>query len=258
MEERQIWMAFLCFWLAVFGAVLGSFLDCAVSRWAQGKSWVKGRSKCDACSHELALRDLVPVFSYLARRGRCAYCGEKIPAQCLAAELAGALGMACLALRFGPTLELGQWAVLAALLLAVSLADWNKRVIPDALLALMALGRVIWFSLLGHGLPEVRTALLACAVPAVLLALVLLTERLSGLEVMGGGDLKLLFALALYLSWAQLLLALLAGCLLGLLCASLSGRKRGTAVPFGPFLAVGVMLTLTLGGPVLEWYFSLF
>lgn len=258
MDEQQIWTAFLCFWLAVFGAVLGSFLDCAVSRWASGKPWVKGRSQCDACSHELGLGDLIPVFSYLLRRGRCAYCGERIPAQCLAAELAGALGMACLALRYGLTLELGQWAVLAALLLAVSLADWNKRVIPDALLALMALNRALWFFPLGHGLPQARTALLACAVPAALLALVLLTERLSGLEVMGGGDLKLLFALALYLSWAQLLLSLLAGCLLGLLCAALSGKKSGTAVPFGPFLAAGVILTLTFGAPALEWYFGLF
>ena len=67
---------------------------------------------------------------------------------------------------------------------------------------------------------------LACIVPAALLALVLAGEWLTGRELMGGGDIKLLFTLALYLTWAQLLLTLLAGCLLGLVWAALSGRPQ--------------------------------
>ena len=96
------------------------------------------------------------------------------------------------------------------------------------------------------------------AVPAVLLALVLGMERIMGREAMGGGDVKLLFALALYLNWAELFLTLLAGCLLGLLWAGLTRRSKGAAMPFGPFLAAGAVLTVCCGGPVLEWYFGLF
>ena len=96
------------------------------------------------------------------------------------------------------------------------------------------------------------------AVPAVLLALVLGMERIMGREAMGGGDIKLLFALALYLSWAELFLTLLAGCLLGLLWAGLTRRSKGAAMPFGPFLAAGAVLAVCCGGPVLEWYFGLF
>ena len=94
--------------------------------------------------------------------------------------------------------------------------------------------------------------------PAALLALVLAGEWLTGRELMGGGDIKLLFTLALYLTWAQLLLTLLAGCLLGLVWAALSGRPQAAAVPFGPFLAAGAVLTVCWGGPLLQWYFSLF
>lgn len=256
MDEQQIWTAFLCFWLAVLGAVLGSFLDCAASRWAAGEADIfRGRSRCASCGHPLGARDLVPVFSFLLRRGRCRWCGEPIPAECLWAELAGALALACAGARFGPAAELGQWAVFAAVLLALSLTDRAKRIIPDRLLLVLAANRVLWFFLLGQGVREALAAVKAWSIPAALLALVLAAERLLGREVMGGGDIKLLFALALYLAWAELLLALLAGCLLGLAWAAV--RRKKDAIPFGPFLAAGAVLSAAFGGPVVEWYLGL-
>ena len=201
---------------------------------------------------------MVPVFSFLVLRGRCRHCGAPIPRDCLAAELAGALALGLLGGRFGPSAELGQWVIFAVLLLALSLTDAAKRIIPDRLLLLLAANRAVWFFILGHGLREALAALTACAVPAALLALVLGMERLSGRELMGGGDVKLLFALAMYLSWAELLLTLLAGCVLGLLWAALTGGRKGSALPFGPFLAAGAVSTVCFGGPVLSWYFGLF
>lgn len=217
-----------------------------------------GRSRCGSCGHGLTALDLIPVFGWLFRRGRCKYCGEKIPADCLVAELAGAAGFVCLALRFGCTPELGQWLIWWALLLLLWLTDWARRVLPDRLLLALAANRLLWFLARNEGLDAALEIVQACAVPAALLALVLLAENVVGREVMGGGDIKLLFALALYLSWAQLLLALLAGCLAGLAFAALTGQKRGTAVPFGPFLAVGAEAAVCFGGPLLRWYFSLF
>ena len=259
MDEGQIWLLFLCFWLAVSGAVLGSFLDCAVSRWAAGEGGMfSGRSRCASCGHTLGGRDLIPVVSFLLRRGRCRYCGGKIPAECLAAELAGVLALASMGLRFGLSLELGQWLVFAALLLALGLTDQARRVIPDRLLLLLAANRVLWFFILGQGKGELMAALVSLAVPAALLALLLLAERLRRKELMGGGDVKLLFALALYLSWAQLLLTLLAACLLGLAWAATSRQGAGRLLPFGPFLAAGAVITVCYGGPVLSWYLGLF
>ena len=250
---------YLCFWLAVFGAVFGSFLDCAISRWAAGDAHpFGGRSRCGSCGHTLSAPDLIPVFSWLFLRGRCRHCGKKIPADCLVSELAGAAAFAGLGARFGPCLELGQWLVLAVTLLALSLTDMAKRIIPDKLLVFAAANRVLWFFVLSQGTEEIFTALKACAVPAALLVLVLLAEKLTDREVMGGGDIKLLFVLAFYLSWAQMLLTLLAACLFGLVWAALSGRKKGTVLPFGPFLAAGAVVTVCCGGPLLSWYFGLF
>ena len=256
--EDGIILAYMSVWLGIGGAVWGSFADCAVSRWAAGERMFAGRSRCGACGHILSVFDLIPVFSWLFRRGRCKYCGERIPADCLLAELAGAAGFVCVGLRFGPVLALGQWLVWAGLLLWLALADGAKRVLPDGLLLLLAANRVVWFFVQKEGFDAIITAFRACFIPLLLLALVLLAEQVVGREVMGGGDIKLLLVLSLYLSWAQLLLALLAACLTGLLWAALAGRKRGTAVSFGPFLAVGGMLSVCFGDPVIHWYFGLF
>lgn len=256
--EEAILTIYLCFWLGVIGAVWASFAGCAVSRWAAGEKMFAGRSRCAACGHVLGAGDLVPVFSWLFRRGRCKYCGERIPADCLVSELAGAAGFVCAGAHFGLSLELGQWLVWWALLLCLSLTDGARRIIPDPLLLALAANRLVWVLILGEGAGVLPGMLKACLVPLALLALVLLTEKVTGREVMGGGDVKLLFALALYLNWAQLLLALLAGCLTGLVWAALAGGGRGTAVPFGPFLAAGAGLTVYFGDPVIQWYFSLF
>lgn len=256
--EEQIITAYLCLWLGVIGAVWASFAGCAVSRWAAGEKMFAGRSRCAACGHVLGAGDLVPVFSWLFRRGRCKYCGKPIPEDCLVSELAGAAGFVCAGARFGLRPELGQWLIWWALLLTLSLTDGARRIIPDPLLLALAANRLVWVLILGEGPGVLPGMLKACLVPLALLALVLLAEKVTGREVMGGGDIKLLFVLALYLSWAQLLLALLAGCLTGLLWAALAGQRRGTAVPFGPFLAAGAGLTVYFGDPVIRWYFSLF
>ncbi len=74
---------------------------------------------------------------------------------------------------------------------------------------------------------------------------------------MGGGDIKLLLALGLYLDWSGMLLSLLSACILGLLWAVLTGQGRGAVVPFGPFLALGAMGTVCFGQPMIDWYLGL-
>ena len=274
----QIMVLYICILLAVLGLIWGSFVDCAVSRWVEKKKMFAGRSHCMSCGHELTIADLIPVVSFAAHRGKCRYCGEKIPADCLAAELAGAIGFVLIGLRFAPDAELGiwyffysgrpgllftalpllMWVIFAAILLALSLTDAAKRIIPDQLLIALAVNRVLWFFARQEGLDAVWDALRAFIVPAVLLALVLLAEKLLDREVMGGGDIKLRFALALSLSWAQLLLTLLAGCGLGLVFAALARKKSGAAMPFGPFLAAGAVAVVCFCDPLIQWYFSLF
>ncbi len=257
MDPHLLLTIYLCVWLAAAGAVLGSFLGCAVWRWARGEAMFRGRSHCAGCGRTLSPGELVPVFSYLFSRGRCRGCGGKIPAECLWAELAGGLAFVCLGIRFGLTLELAQWLVFGGLLLAVSLTDGAKRIIPDKLLIAMAVNRVVWLFALGQPLWDTVKGMLASGIiPAALLAFVLLAEKVLGREAMGGGDIKLLLAMAFYLSWPELLLTLLGGCLLGIIGAA-AARKTG-AIPFGPYLAAAGVLAVCFGGPLVSWYLGLF
>ena len=256
-SEEIIIRTYLCIWLVILGAVMGSFVECAVSRWKVGEPMFIDRSRCLSCEHILSVLDLIPIFSWLFLRGRCRYCGERIPADCLMTELAGAAGFLMLGISV-PLRELGQWLIWAVLLLALSLTDIAKRVIPNELLLCLAANRIAWFFVQREEFEAVFEALKSIFVPITLLALVLLAERLMSREVMGGGDIKLLFVFSLYFTWIQQLLTLLLACLAGLAFAIPAGRKRGASVPFGPFLSVGALLTICFGNPVIEWYFSLF
>lgn len=256
MDADLLLQLYLAMWLAVLGAVLGSFLCCAADR---GKL-PTGRSRCDACGHVLGVRELIPIFSYLCSKGRCRCCGAAIPVRCLAAEVAGAALFAALGLKFGPSPELVMQLILGSLLLLLSLVDWTAHVLPDKLLLAAMANRLVFLFLLREPLGEAlpRMALGAFSVSLPLLLLSLLMDWLLKKETMGGGDIKLLFVLGLYLSWLEMLLLLFLSCVLALLWAAGPGRRRaGGEIPLGPFLAVSWLLVTLFATPWIQWYQSL-
>lgn len=249
----------LVLWLALLGAALGSFLDCAACRYAAGGGLPTGRSHCDHCGHILGPVDLLPIAGFLLRRGRCRYCGAPIPRHCLAAEAAGAVIFAGLTLRFGLCPELAMWLLLGCLLLLLALVDGLTHRLPDGLLLACAGVRLVFLFVLEQPLgPTLRDmALGAFGVSVPLLLLSLGMDRLLGRESLGGGDIKLVFVLGLYLSWLEMLLLLFAGCVLALGWALARGR-RGAEIPLGPFLAGGWLLVVLWGGRLIGWYQGLF
>ena len=249
---------YFIFWLIVLGAVAGSFLDCMVSRWIEGKSLVKGRSQCANCGNTLSPIELVPIISYLAFKGKCCHCGAKIPFECVLAEIAGAIAFAFVGLKFGISLELFKWIVFTALLLPLSIVDIKKHIIPDKIVLLMALNRVVWFFILGEPfLDTINTILISFCMPALLLLVVLAMDKITGKETMGGGDIKLLMVMSMYLDWTQILLTLFLGSVTGILAFFIK-KDYSNGIAFGPFLALGCVLTVCFGGNFIKWYLSLF
>jgi prepilin signal peptidase PulO-like enzyme (type II secretory pathway) len=261
LTEEPILLAYAAVWLTLLGACVGSFADCAAWRIARGESLSAGRSHCDSCGATLGVRDLIPVVSYLAHRGKCRRCGAKIPAQCLWAEIAGAVTFLALGLRYGVGWETVMWLLCGSLLLVLSLIDWNTRLLPDKLLLAAAAVRVIFLFLLRQPLAQTVPQMLlgAVSISAPVLALSLGMDKLLGRESMGGGDIKLLFVLGLYLPWAHMLLLVLAACLMAI-PAALWAKKRGKdeGIPFGPFLSAAWLLAAVAGDGILGWYLGLF
>lgn len=261
MTEEQVWRVFMSVALALFGAVWGSFVNCAVSRHSSGKSLseaLNGRSKCDSCGRTLGAVDLVPIFSYLFLRGKCRKCGAKIPSDCLWTESAGVVVLGGVGYWFGPQLSSVLWLLLAIMLFTLSVIDAYERIIPDVLIVLLVVNRIVWWLALGADTGVAIDAVIALSIPAGLLVLVLVMEKLFEREAMGGGDIKLLFALAFYLDWWRLLFGLILSCVIGIVWSYIAGKKTGVAVPFGPFISVGALLSAMFGEIVFVAYMSLF
>lgn len=243
----------------MLGAAMGSFLHCAAWRIARGESFVSGRSRCPQCGHALTFPDLIPLLSWLFLRGRCRRCGAKIPVRYFLAELFFAgLTVACL-FRFGLTAAfLRAWGFCCCLFL-LSMVDAEIREIPDGCLIAAV---VIWLGtlpLLWNGVTDLLLHIAAGVVyGGAILLLSLLLDRLLKKESLGGGDVKLLAVIGLYLGFLQTLFALIFACILGLLQSLLTGRRRDAAFPFGPALSLGAALTLFFGGALAAWYLGLF
>ena len=245
----------------LLGAVFGSFLNCAAWRLSHGESVLRGRSHCTACGHVLGAGDLVPILSWLLIRGKCRYCGVKIPVRYPLTEAVFALLTLLCLLRFDLSwLCLRNWILLCCLF-CLSLTDLECMIIPDACLIIAAAAWVIFLPLTGMGWPAARGGLLAALIfGGGLLGLSLLMDRILKRDSLGGGDIKLFAVLGLYLGIVGTLFMTVLACLLGLLFAVLRrGRSGGSEpFPFGPAIAVAGTVMLLFGGPLIQWYTGLF
>lgn len=237
----------------ILGAVFGSFLNCMAWRIVHGESVVKGRSHCPACGHVLQALDLVPIFSYLFLHGRCRYCGKKISPRCLWTELILALLFLGNFLRFGFSLEAVFSIALTGILFCLSLVDYDSLEIPNGFIIT---GLVMWIPYVIFSDSGWKTTLISGLIGGVVIAGILLLVSLifshvTGKDGMGGGDIKLIFMVDLYLGiwvgWFHLILA----CIIGLIIVKASGRKK---IPFGPSISMAAYISMLIGGPLIDWY----
>jgi leader peptidase (prepilin peptidase)/N-methyltransferase len=225
----------------VLGAIIGSFLAALLLRWPEGRSILRGRSRCDACGRTLGIVDLVPILSWLILRGRCRRCDAAIDRRHLALEIGAALiGLTAILAHPLPlalfTALLGWWLFLLAAL------DVEYQWLPDRLtLPLIAAGLAV--GAIGIG-PSLEARLIGAAGGfASLAALRWLYRALRGREGLGGGDPKLFAALGAWLGWVQLPFVLLLAGLVGLAALAMKrlagGQVRATdRLPLGTLMAL--------------------
>ena len=133
--------AFLLGIAAVLGACLGSFVNCLAWRLANGESVLAGRSHCTSCGHVLGALDLVPVASWLALRGRCRHCGQRVGPRYVIVEALVAALFAAVVARYGLSVQTAAYLVLVCILMAVALVDLDTFIIPNGF---VVAGCVLW------------------------------------------------------------------------------------------------------------------
>ena len=245
--------------LGAFGAILGSFLNACVFRLPRGISMIIPPSACPRCGSRIRWYDNVPVAGWLALRGRCRSCRERISPRYPVVEALTALVFVLLALRYGPSLVLAPALLFAWLMLLVTLVDFDARIIPDAV---TIPGTVLGLLIAWLGPMPLRDAVIGAAAGLFLLwAIAWVYERVTGIEGMGGGDIKFAALLGAFLGWQGLLLTLFLASLGGALAGGLlmlRGKGSGkTALPFGSFLAPAGLVVYVFGSEILAWYVAI-
>ena len=239
------------------GMIAGSFLSVVAHRVPRGESIVGPRSQCTSCGSTIAAYDNVPVVSWLILRGRCRSCDAAIPVRYPLIELGvGALFVVTVLVLRGDPTTLALGLVFVSTLAAITLTDLERRVIPNAILAVSAL---LAIAIVVAGDPS---SLPERAIAAAAGGGFLFIAALAYPGGMGMGDVKLAALMGLFLGRAiapALLIALAAGALVGIALMLRDGadaRKR--AVPFGPFLALGGAIGLLAGNQLLDAYLDAF
>jgi leader peptidase (prepilin peptidase)/N-methyltransferase len=242
----------------IAGAFIGSFVTVVAHRVPRGEGIVMGRSRCPHCGEDIAAYDNVPVISWLVLRGRCRRCRAPISATYPLTEAGlGALWAATvLALGTDDAGELMLGLVLCSVLVAITLTDLKRRIIPNAIVGAGALAGVA--IVLGFDLGDLGERAVAVAAAGGAMTLIALAYPRG----MGMGDAKLVAMMGVYLGRSiapALLVGFASGAVVGaILIARQGSEARKRAVPFGPFLALGGVVGLWFGDEIVDWYLDTF
>jgi leader peptidase (prepilin peptidase)/N-methyltransferase len=242
---------------ALVGLLVGSFLNVVAHRLPRGESLVHPRSRCPGCGAAIAAYDNIPVLSWVLLRGRCRHCGEPISPRYPLVELATAVLYALVVIAKDDAVDIALGLLLVTALVPITLIDLELRLIPNRITLPAAVAAVAAAAILDVDFVPEQLIAGAAAGGFFLLA------ALAYPRGMGMGDVKLAGMLGLYLGRAvapAIFTALMAGVVVGAAIIARKGAAAGrkTAVPFGPFLALGGLLGLLVGDALVDAYLDRF
>lgn len=237
----------------VLGAIFGSFLNVVTHRLPRRESLVAPPSHCVACGATIKPYDNIPVLSWLLLRGRCRSCGVHISARYPLIEAGTAALCVAVVLVKSSAADIVLGLAMVLLLVPAAAIDLEYRRIPN-LITLPGCIVAIALGLAFDASGEPARLLAGLGAGGAFLIVTLISPR-----GMGMGDVKLATMIGLFLGSAvipAILIALLAGVLVGGVVIARVGVSKGrkTAIPFGPFLALGALVALFAGHPILHWY----
>jgi leader peptidase (prepilin peptidase) / N-methyltransferase len=247
--------------LGVLGLMVGSFLNVCISRIPAGESVVTPRSRCPQCRTPIAGYDNIPVVSYLILRGRCRTCGLAISPIYPTVEAVTALAFIGQGLVVGDNLPLlGVRLIFTGMLIVLFGTDLQTMRLPNVItLPGIAIG-LACSAVLPPGLQSsVVGAALGAALPW---AIRWAWMRITGVDAMGLGDVKMLAMIGAFLGWQQvwvvLFLGTLCGAVVGIALLGLQKRSLASKLPFGTFLALAAYVASLVGEPLVRWYVGMY
>lgn len=257
--------------MAFFGLCFGSFINALVWRLKNKKDWVKERSQCPRCGHQLAAKDLVPALSWLYLRGRCRYCKKPISSQYPIVELTMAAVFILSYIYWPQPLQGGQLVLFAAWLacsiglLALLVYDLKWMLLPNTILYpalfIAVAGKLIY--LLEFEDHKLHAAAMWALSILVASGIFWLLFMLSDGKWIGYGDVRLGWITGTLLqtplkSALMIFLASVIGTITILPLIAAGKRRLSAKIPYGPFLIAATFVCLLFGEGIIDWYRRVF
>ncbi|RJQ33116.1 MAG: prepilin peptidase [Actinobacteria bacterium] len=256
--------------LFFFGLIIGSFLNVCAYRIPKKQSVVFPPSACPSCQKPIKPYDNIPLLSYVILRGKCRYCEAKISPQYFVVELITGLLFVATYLYIGLDIKLIVALTFVAILLLVSVIDMRLQIIPNSIIIFGLTSGIIFLGTNFFGLeamPLIKIAELSfygdwsligfLGGGLIIYVIAIVAKLIMRQDAMGGGDVKLAAFMGLYLG-LYVFLALFLGFLFGALVSGVmlgAGKvKKRQPIAFGPFLALGGLITLFFGAKILSYY----
>lgn len=243
------------FYVFILCSCVGSFANVLIYRLPRKENFVNGRSYCPNCHHTLRMRDMIPIFSWFLLKGKCRWCHHKISIRYPLVEIVSVgIGFLCF-MNVGLSVDFFIIFFICELLFVVSVIDFNTMMIPNGLNVSLAILAFIsyWFH------PEI--SLIHRLIGMIVISLPMFVMNLIVSHSFGGGDVKLMIAAGFLLGWTKTL----AAGLIGIMSASIYAlylliKKRASRkshMPFGPFLSLGITMSLFYGTSMIDIYLQL-
>ena len=261
---------------------IGSFLNVVIYRLPLKMNLAKPASHCPKCNNPIKWYDNIPIISYIALRGKCRYCKEKISPRYLIVEALTGVFSTLIFIRFGVSFNALFGIILFLTLIPIAFIDFEHLLIPDScIIILLVLGILgLFFNNLSYGEGVINinyvSKLISLGIVLVFSFIVILLERLLKRDLMGGGDLKLLGVVGLLLGWQLLLMVIALSSILACIVEIARERihkqnikrkeeKEDTVIieeetnlfAFGPYIAISAIVIYCFGINIIEWWLGL-
>lgn len=240
----------------IFGMIIGSFLNVCIFRIPNGQDIVTTPSHCPSCEKKLYWIDLIPVISYILLKGRCRHCQAKISMQYPMVELLNAILYVTIFQLYGFSVQMVGYCFFASNLIVIAFIDYRHRIIPNGIVLILLITGII-FKLLYNPFTYMDSIIgfFCASVPMLMLSILFK----GGL---GGGDIKLMAVVGIFLgwklTWLALFIASIIGSIIGIVLIMLKKKDRKAMIPFGPFLSLGIMISMLYGQYIISFYLNLF
>ncbi|MEA2088316.1 MAG: prepilin peptidase [Patescibacteria group bacterium] len=255
------------FFVFIFGAIIGSFLNVVILRLRNKKTFLKGRSYCPKCKKKIVWYDNLPVLSFIILKGRCRYCKKKISLQYPIIELITGLLFAIAFLvnlnhsiletdsNFQFLILLFRDWLFISILIIIFVYDFRWYLILDKI-TFPAMGAALVINiLLGFSLVNILIGAIIGG------SFFLIQFLLSQGKWVGGGDIRMGVLMGIMLGWKMLLAALFLAYIIGFIISIIlllfKKKKIKSQIPLGTFLSVATVIILLYGKEIWEWYFNI-